>query len=215
MTSEPWPERACSSRRSSSAISASRPTSVYMWTFCFASATRRGRLARTPVDLARVDLALQVLELVGDVESRLVAARRLLLQAMADDPAQVPGELGSQVGYRGGSVAQDRGGEVGGGVAREEGCWPVAISKRRTPSEKMSERWPAVAPCDLLGRHVGNGAEQHALASEGGSRHLVGARSGGRLTLDSGEAKSSTFTSPPAPTITFPGLRSRWTMWRS
>ena len=69
-------------------------------------------MARGDRELSRVDLTFETLELVAHILGRLIAPFRILLQTVLDDPAQMPGQVGPDLPYRGGGVFENAGGQL-------------------------------------------------------------------------------------------------------
>ena len=99
-------------------------------------------------------------------------------------------------------------------VSPLNGFSPVAISYSTTPSEKMSERVIDRLALGLLGRHVGDRADDASLAGEVAGRHAVtsSASPSSCASRSLARPKSSTFTRPSGVTMTLAGFRSRWVM---
>ena len=120
---------------------------------------------------ARVDLGSQLLQLVAQVERRLVTAIGVLGQAALDDTAGVTGQRRPQLGDRRRLVLQDR---ADGGHRRVALKRPRArghLVQDRAHREDVRARIHLLA-FGLLGRHVGH-CSQHA-ALDGVGRHRRG-----------------------------------------
>ena len=103
-------------------------------------------------------------EIVVQLERRLEAVARLLLEAAADDAIELAGKLRAQLGERGRRVAQNGRADIGGRVAGEGAAAARQLVDHDPEGEEIGARVGRLA-ADLLGRHVRHRA--HDLADRG------------------------------------------------
>ena len=102
-----------------------------------------------------------VAKFVADVAGGLNAVAWIFFEAAADDAREIGGEIGARVGDGWRIVAQDCGGEFGGGVAGEGAAAGTHFVEENAEGEDVGAMVERAAG-DLFGGHVGGRAHDDA-----------------------------------------------------
>src|SRR5215471_10187161 len=113
----------------------------------------------------RVELALQTFQIAAKIGGRLVAQFAILFERFADDVLEFGREIGIESHRRDGNAVHNRF-ENHGGAFAAEGKLTGGHFVENDAERKKVAAWIELFSADLLGRHIGNGADGAARTGE-------------------------------------------------
>ncbi len=131
--------------------------------------------------LTRLHFLPKLLQLVAQVECRLVAAAQILLQGAMENASKVPWQLGLDLGHPGWRIADDRGHHRDRTVALEGPRTGGHLVQDDPEGEDVGARVDGLS-LQLLRRHVRDCSHHHAARC-----HRLGRQLGGPFVTLSGE----------------------------